>query len=174
MKIEEYNIASNSINEVEAWLSNLSNDSFDLDWVIYASIEAFWQSLKFEKWSEKWNECIKLSWPESKIFGNKVENKNDFVYNWVKYLVWSKDHQDLMKYALKEQLKQNPNKLSLLLSTWNINLIHRPKKADGSYYPDSSTIPWENFSKFLMELRDEFNSSNYIQEDTFWKINQIL
>ncbi|MDQ7023188.1 MAG: hypothetical protein Q9M97_06735 [Candidatus Gracilibacteria bacterium] len=32
-----------------------------------------------------------------------------------------------MKEALREQLKQNEDKLKLLLSTGSINLIHKPK-----------------------------------------------
>jgi hypothetical protein len=57
--------------------------------------------------------------------------------------------QNLMKEALREQLKQNPNKLKLLLSTWNATLSHTLKE-------NSKTIPWETFSRFLMELRVEF------------------
>ena len=47
MWIQEFNIASNSKNDIEAWLSNLSDNTFELNWIKYASIEAFWQSLKF-------------------------------------------------------------------------------------------------------------------------------
>jgi len=61
-----------------------------------------------------------------------------------------------MKIALKEQLYSNNDKLKLLLSTWSINLIHKPMKSDGSYYLDSITLPWEIFSRFLIELREEF------------------
>lgn len=69
-----------------------------------------------------------------------------------------------MKEALREQLKQNKDKLDLLLSTWSINLIHRPKKAYWSFYPDSTTIPWEVFSWFLIELREEL-------KDYLWVLN---
>lgn len=153
MWIQEFNIASNSKNDIEAWLSNLSDNTFELNWIKYASIEAFWQSLKFEKNSKQWNKCINLSWPQSKIFWNKTNWENTFFYEWIEYLVWSEEHQQLMKIALKNQLEQNPEKLKLLLSTWNSNLIHNPKKKDWSYYPDSITIPWDLFWKFLMELR---------------------
>lgn len=156
MKLQEFNIASNSDNEIEAWLSNLSNNSFEFNWINYASIEAFWQSLKFEEWSDEWKECIILSWIQSKKYWNKSENITSFIYLDKKYIVWSIEHQNLMKEALREQLKQNQDKLQLLLSTWNSNLIHRPKKKDWTYYPDSETIPWEVFSRFLMELREEF------------------
>lgn len=156
MELKEFNIASNSQNKTEAWLSNLSNNPFVFNWITYASMEAFWQSLKFEKWSDEYKKCIQLYGVESKKYGNKVIYKTSFIYENKEYIVWSKEHQDLMKDALREQLKQNQNKLVLLLSTWDSNLIHRPKKKDGTYYPDSETIPWEIFSSFLMELREEF------------------
>jgi len=174
MELQEFNIASNSENEIEAWLSNLSYNPFNFNWVEYASIESFWQSLKFEEWTKDWQECIKLFWKEAKIYWNKVNPKNRFIYNWVEYIVWSEEHQNLMKEALREQLKQNKNKLDLLLSTWSINLIHRPKKADWSFYPDSVTISWEIFSRFLMELREEFRESKDWLQEVSRKIENIL
>lgn len=174
MEQQEFNIASNSKNSTEAWLSNLSHNPFELNWTIYNSIEAFWQSLKFDEWSNERNKCIKLSWIESKKYWNIAELKDSFIYNNIEYIVWSEDHQSLMKIALKEQFKQNEDKLKLLISTWNTNLIHRPQREDWSYYPDSITIPWDTFWRYLMELRDEFKSKNEVQEETIWKVIDIL
>lgn len=93
MWIQEFNIASNSENDIEAWLSNLSHNPFNFNSIEYASIEAFWQSLKFEKNSKQWEECINLSWPKSKIFWNKINWKKTFSYEWIEYVVWSEEHQ---------------------------------------------------------------------------------
>jgi predicted NAD-dependent protein-ADP-ribosyltransferase YbiA (DUF1768 family) len=153
-----YNIAWNSKNPIESWLSNLSYDPFTFNWVHYASIEAFWQSLKFSQWSEEWQECILLHWLKAKKYWDKVERREKFIYNWKEYIVWSLEHQNLMKEALREQLRQKPNKLKLLLDTWNTKLIHQPLKKDWTPYPDSTNIPWEVFSKFLTELREELNN----------------
>ncbi|EKD66590.1 MAG: hypothetical protein ACD_49C00029G0018 [uncultured bacterium (gcode 4)] len=158
IKIKEFNIASNSENFIEAGLSNLSRYPFDFNWIPYASIEAFWQSLKFEEWSSKWLECLDLFWVESKKFWKKAQLKEYFTYNWNTYKVWSKEHQLLMKMALREQLKQNKEKLKLLLLTGNSKLIHQPKKKDWTLSADSINIPGEIFSQFLMELREEFKS----------------
>ncbi len=156
MQLQEFNIASNSDNETEAWLSNLSINTFEFNWITYASIEAFWQSLKFEEWSDDWKKCIILYWIESKKYWNKADDIIRFKYLNKDYIVWSIEHQNLMKDALREQLKQNNDKLQLLLSTSNSTLVHKPKKKDWTYYPDSIKIPWEVFSRFLMELREEF------------------
>lgn len=169
----EFNIASNSSDAIEAWLSNLSHNPFVMNWVIYASIEAFWQSLKFEPNSPEWKECIGLAGIRSKKYGDKAEKKETFSYNWVEFIVGSKRHQFLMKVALREQLKQNPEKLKLLLGTKKANLIHAPKKKDGTLYPDSTTIPGEVFSRFLMELRSEFQDTKW-SENTKKKVDEIL
>lgn len=154
----EFNIASNSENFIEAWLSNLSHYPFDFNWIYYASVEAFWQSLKFKEWSPEWFECLKLFWVESKKYWKKSIPEENFIYLWTKYKVWSKEHQQLMKMALREQLKQNKDKLNLLLLTGDSKLIHQPKKKDGSLFSNSTTISGEIFSGFLMELREEFKS----------------
>jgi predicted NAD-dependent protein-ADP-ribosyltransferase YbiA (DUF1768 family) len=150
------NVASNSQNSIEAWLSNLSYNPFTFNWINYASIEAFWQSLKFQEWSDDWQECTSLYWVKAKKYWDKVEKKERFTYNWNGYLIWSTEHQNLMKEALMEQLKQNPDKLKLLLDTWNTRLIHKPLKKDWTFYPDSTSIPWDIFSEILMELREKF------------------
>jgi len=159
IKIKEFNIASNSKNYIEAGLSNLSRYPFDFNWIPYASIEAFWQSLKFEEWSPKWIECLDLFWVESKKYWKNAQAKKYFTYNKKTYKVWSKEHQQLMKMALREQLKQNKEKLNLLLLTGNLKLIHQPKKKDWTLSADSITIPGEIFSQFLMELREEFRAN---------------
>lgn len=152
----EFNIASNSENYIEAWLSNLAHYPFRFNGEFFASIEAFWQSLKFEQWSNEYKECKELFWVESKKYWNKAKTKEYFVYNWNAYKVWSKEHQLLMKMAIREQLRQNQDKLKLLLLTGSSRLIHQPKKKDWSPCSDSITIPGIIFSRFLMELREEF------------------
>lgn len=170
---KDFNIASNSIDPIEAWLSNLSHNPFVLNSVLYASIEAFWQSLKFEPNSPEWKECTTLYGLKSKKYGDKAQKKETFHYNGIEFLVGSKRHQFLMKLALREQLKQNPDKLKLLLSTQNANLIHAPKRKDGTAYSDSTTIPGEIFSRFLMELRNEFQDIKG-REETKMKVDKII
>jgi predicted NAD-dependent protein-ADP-ribosyltransferase YbiA (DUF1768 family) len=69
--------------------------------------------------------------------------------------VGSFEHQELMYWAIRAKLEQNPDVLKLLLATGNAKIIHEPKKKDGTPYPDSETIPASIFSGFLMKLRDE-------------------
>lgn len=150
------NVASNSENPTEAILSNLANTPFELDGKNYASVEAFWQWLKFSIEEER----IRISGMfliASKKIGDAGDNREGhFEYLWQQYIVGSQEHHELMRRAIRAKLEQNPKALKLLLETWNTPIIHEPKKKDGTLYPDSTTIPAAVFSGMLMELRNEF------------------
>lgn len=150
------NVASNSENPTEAILSNLANTPFKLDGKTYASVEAFWQWLKYSKEEDR-DKIAGMSWIASKKIGDAGDNREGhFEYLWRQYIVGSQEHHELMRRAIRAKLEQNQEVLKLLLETWNTPIIHEPKKKDGTSYPDSTTIPAAVFSGMLMELRDEF------------------
>lgn len=151
------NVASNSENLTEALLSNLAHTPFSLDGRQYVSVEAFWQWLKYSNEEDRKKVAI-LSGIESKKVWNNGDNTERFEYNGVMYLVWSEEHQNLMRRAIRAKLEQNSNVLSLLLATGNAPIIHDPKKKDGTSYPDSTTIPAKVFSQILLDMRGEFQS----------------
>ncbi len=150
------NVASNSQNLTEALLSNLAYTPFSLDGRDYASVEAFWQWLKYANEEER-KRIATLSGIESKKVWNNGDNTERFEYNGVMYLVWSEEHQHLMRRAIRAKMEQNSNVLSLLLATGNTPIIHDPKKKDGTSYPDSTTIPAKVFSQILIDMREKFN-----------------
>lgn len=152
LSLSPINVASNSENPTEALLSNLAHTPFSLDSREYASVEAFWQWLKYSNEEER-KRIATLSGIESKKIWNNGDNVGEFEYNGETYIVWSDEHQDLMRRAIRAKLEQNSNVLSLLLATGNTPIIHDPKKKDGSSYPDSKTIPWRMFSEILMKIR---------------------
>jgi predicted NAD-dependent protein-ADP-ribosyltransferase YbiA (DUF1768 family) len=152
------NIASNSQNPTEALLSNLAHTPFVLDGRGYASVEAFWQWLKYSNKEER-ERIAWLSGIESKKVWNNGDNADHFEYEGVMYRVWSEEHQNLMRRAIRAKLEQNSNVLSLLLSTGNTPIIHDPKRKDGTSYPDSTTIPARVFSQILMDIREDLQFS---------------
>ena len=149
------NIASNSENPTEAILSNLTYAPFILDDIEYASVEAFWQGLKFAD-NAKRLEIASMHGIESKKIGNNAPKNETFECRGEVYRVGSVEHQGLMERAIRAKFEQNPMALKLLLETGNTDIIHRPIKKDGTPYPDSTSIPEKIFSDFLMELREEF------------------
>lgn len=151
------NISWNSKNETESKLSNLAFSPFVMDSMYYASVEWFWQWLKFDDESKR-REIAKMFWYKSKYWINfdDMSKNNFFTYRWLRYEVWWQEHQLLMKKAIRCKLEQNPEILKLLIETWDKKLIHSPKKKDWTLYPDSITIPAEIFCRFYTELRKEF------------------
>jgi len=156
------NIASNSINPTEALLSNLAHTPFILDWKLYASVEAFWQWLKYSKEVDRIR-IADMYWIPSKKIGNEGDNKEwTFEYLWKSYIAGSSEHQELMYRAIQAKLEQNPDVLKLLIATGNTYIIHEPRKKDWTPYPDSETIPAVIFAGFLMKLRSELSISDKI------------
>jgi predicted NAD-dependent protein-ADP-ribosyltransferase YbiA (DUF1768 family) len=150
-------VASNSENPTETVLSNLANTPFELDGKTYASVEAFWQWLKFSS-EENRRRVSEMFWIASKKIGDAGDNREGrFEYLWRQYLVGSTEHHELMYRAIRAKLEQNPETLKLLLETGNVPIIHEPRKKDGTLYPDSSTIPATVFSGILMRLREELS-----------------
>lgn len=151
-----FNVASNSSDPVEKRLSNLDHAPFVLDGREYASVEGLWQGLKYSEGSDERERIAGLSGIESKKAGNGAPQSGTFVYLGETYSVGSPEHQALMKRAIRAKLEQNPEVRELLLSTGNAPIIHDPKRRDGTSYPDSTTVPAVVFSRFLAELREEF------------------
>lgn len=154
-----FNVASNSKNRIEKRLSNLDYAPFVFNGQAYASIEGFWQGLKFPEGSEMRAQVAAMSGLSSKRIGDTAEKSETFQYLDETYQVGLARHQSLMKLALRAKFAQNPDCLQLLLATGDAQIIHEPKMKDGTPYPDSTTIPAEVFSRFLMEIRDEFRKS---------------
>lgn len=154
-----FNVASNSKNRIEKRLSNLDYAPFVLHGRTYASIEGFWQGLKFPEGSEMRAQVAAMSGLPSKKIGDTAGKGGTFEYLGQTYAVGSNEHRLLMKAALRAKFGRNPDCLQLLLATGNAEIIHEPKMKDGTPYPDSPTIPAAVFSRFLMEIRDEFRKS---------------
>jgi predicted NAD-dependent protein-ADP-ribosyltransferase YbiA (DUF1768 family) len=73
------NIASNSSNRTEALLSNLAHTPFELDGMRYASVEAFWQGLKYSDTAKR-NEIATYHGLTSKKSGDAGDNQAEFLY----------------------------------------------------------------------------------------------
>jgi len=145
-------------NEIQKQLSNLYPSPFKLDGVEYASVEAFWMSIKYPENSQRREEVRKLSGVAAKLAGKGMENIATIQYLWKDIQVGSEEHHALLKRAIRAKLENNPKILKTLLDTWDTKLVHIvfTRHIDKKYIlHDSKTIPWEKFAQIYMELRDE-------------------
>lgn len=150
--------------------SNFEASSFELDGKKYASVEGFWQSLKYPE-NEK-DERAKdntLTWPhtraeveqltafEAKHAGDVAsENMKKLNINWVTYQgkkinYDGKDpqaHYDLIERATRAKLKSSPQLQELLLKTGDLKLLPDHAQKQGS-------PPSYAYFDIYMKLRQE-------------------
>lgn len=79
-KKSPFNVASNSKNRIEKRLSNLDYAPFVLHGRTYASVEGFWQGLKFPEGSEMRASVAAMSGLASKKIGDSGEKSSTFEY----------------------------------------------------------------------------------------------
>jgi len=151
------NIGSRGKTDLERGLSNFAETPFELWGEKYASVEGFWQSLKFPKLSDK-RRVAKLSGVEAKRAGREAPKSDTFLWQGSKIKVGSPEHHQLMRIAVKAKLKQNRGILKLLLQSGDEPITHVLTDREGNVLPDSKTIPSAVFSRILVDLRSEFRA----------------
>ena len=155
--------------------SNFAATPITLDGKTYASVEGFWQMMKFPENAQDPRATFHgLAWPferaavgqmvgfEAKRAGDAGStNMRTMGINWVTwngvqlpYRVLEKgEHYKLIRRAMAAKLEQNPDVKRLLLATGDLMLKPDHKQ-------DANTPPaWEYFT-IWMELRAELNGTN--------------
>jgi len=130
-----------------AWepISNLAPTPFSLDGRRYASVEGFWQGLKFADDMERIG--VAALWGmAAKQAGAGRSDVRVFDYAGVAYEVGSPRHQALMRRACAAKFMGNDIAREALLATGERMLVHRVAV-------DSRTIPGVVMAAIWMELR---------------------
>lgn len=156
-------------------LSNFADTPFTFRGKSYASMEGFWQAMKFPEdlvdgqkdprlldpklyWSFTRQEVEQMTGFAAKKAGDEgSSNMKKMGMNWVSfehhsmpYRVQEKGaHYQIIKQAMEEKLKQNPEVLKVLLMTGD--LILRPDHKVGSDNPPA----WQYYT-IWMELRQKY------------------
>ncbi len=126
-------------------ISNLAHTPFDLDGRPYASIEGFWQGLKFEDPAER-RRIAKLSGAEAREAGHPVGQPPVFVHGGNSIAAGSPEHWQLMRRACAAKFDQHAGARAALKATGQRWLTHRVRR-------DSRTIPGAIMAQIWMDLR---------------------
>lgn len=152
------NIAINILFSAESdsikAISNLGHTPFVMDNVHFESVEAFWQSLKFNKNDR--SEIAKLFGKEAKKYGNRIKYKKYVTYKDQKIRVGSANHWELMEMACRNKFDQNEFAKKALLATGIRPLYHKPRK-------DSKTIPGTIMSGIWMNIRSSLRKEHNLK-----------
>jgi predicted NAD-dependent protein-ADP-ribosyltransferase YbiA (DUF1768 family) len=141
---EPINVTSRSPEPV-VLISNFAHTPFDLDGQRYASVEGFWQSLKFPDPAKR-QEVAALYGGEARAARFSALDTETFEYGGRTVRVGTADHWDLMRAACEAKFAQNAAAREALLATGSRPLTHRTRK-------DSRTIPGAVMSDIWMKIR---------------------
>ena len=132
-------------------ISNLARTPFTLRGRSYASIEGFWQGLKFESDAERARVAALWGRP-AKAASTKAETER-FTYDGEIHAVGGPGHHSLMLEACRAKFSQHQGARDALLATGERPLTHRMRR-------DSTTIPGALMADIWMRVRADLRQDS--------------
>lgn len=129
-------------------LSNFARTPFTLWGERFASVEGFWQGLKYPEGSPEQKWVFRLWGYEAKKAGRRAPRAETFAWRGRTYRVGSPEHQGLMRAALEAKFAQNAEARRALLATAGLVLVHELPR-------DAVTIPGRVLAEMLMDIREQ-------------------
>ena len=126
--------------------SNFAHTPFELHGLAYASIESFWQGLKFPDEADR-RRLAALHGPAARDAGHDAPAADTFVYGGETVRVGTYDHWRLMEQACRAKFTQHAAARAALLSTRNRPLVHQVRR-------DSRNIPGVIMAAIWTRIRD--------------------
>lgn len=126
-------------------ISNLAPTPFELDGAAYASVEGFWQGLKFRQPDAR-ARVAALAGPEAMRAGRAAPPGEAVIYQGLSIAVGRPEHWALMRRACQAKFEQNEAARTALLATGERLLTHKARK-------DSRTIPGAIMADIWMSIR---------------------
>jgi predicted NAD-dependent protein-ADP-ribosyltransferase YbiA (DUF1768 family) len=139
------NVTSRAADPAVRLISNFAHTPFALDGRTYASVEAFWQGLKFPDPVRRL-EIARLHGDEAKRAGCGAPEAPTFEYGGQTIRIGTCDHWRLMRRACQEKFRQDALAKTALLATGDRPLVHRVRR-------DSRTIPGVVMADIWMSVR---------------------
>jgi predicted NAD-dependent protein-ADP-ribosyltransferase YbiA (DUF1768 family) len=130
--------------------SNFAHTPFVLDDRRYASVEGFWQGLKFPQAADRLR-LASLYGDEARDSGLLAPAGDAFDYAGRLIRIGTFEHWRLMERACLAKFEQNPAAREALLSTGHRPITHRVE-------PDSRNIPGVIMAEIWMRIRDHFHN----------------
>ncbi len=154
------NVASGAYEQIGKDLSNFADRPFTLDGRQYASVEAFYQGLKWPD-AAKRAEVAVLTGKEAKYSAREAPKSQTFEYEGQTYKLGSPEHHQLMKRAIRESLEQNPEVMKDFVETYPRPIEHKTGRRENP----RSAFPGSAFTRILSEIRAELREKYGITND---------
>jgi predicted NAD-dependent protein-ADP-ribosyltransferase YbiA (DUF1768 family) len=147
---EPINVISNSPDAAIRPIGNFAPTPFDLDGVRYASVESFWQGLKFPEGSKR-RRIAALEGGRARSEGETQGYGASISYGGQEIAVGTWAHWQLMEQACRAKFSQNEEARAALLATGWRPLVHVVRR-------DSKAIPGVIMTDIWMRIRAELRS----------------
>ncbi len=155
------NIASYSDDPRARLLSTFAHTPFVLRCgareIRCASVEGFWQGLKFPDGSAERERVFGLWGMEAKRAGGNAPPFNTIEFCGKRVAVGGPDLHALAAKAMRAKLEQNDDVRRALLETAGLALTHDLVDGSGAPVPDSRTLPAAVFCAIWTTLREEIS-----------------
>jgi predicted NAD-dependent protein-ADP-ribosyltransferase YbiA (DUF1768 family) len=142
---EPINVTSRSTDSAVQLISNFARTPFVLDGHEYASVEAFWQGLKFPDEARR-REIAPLQGQEARRAGFGAPEAPAIEYRGKTVQVGGSEHWRLMAFACWAKFNQHESAKQALLGTGERPLVHKTRR-------DSKNIPGVVMSDIWMKVR---------------------
>jgi predicted NAD-dependent protein-ADP-ribosyltransferase YbiA (DUF1768 family) len=142
---EPLNVAYRSPDWRIKLISNFAPTPFELDGRMYASVEGFWQGLKFPAEADR-RGIAALYAGTAKRAGEEAVPAKTFEYEGARFYPGTHAHWKLMERACWAKFSQNEDARSALLATGTRPITHVMRR-------DSTTIPGAIMSEIWMRIR---------------------
>lgn len=156
--VAELNVVWGSSDWRARLLSNFAPTPFELWGEKFASVEGFWQGLKYPEGSPEQKRVFGLFGYEAKRAGRRAPVGPGGMFTWRGrlYRVGSPEHWDLMRQALRAKFEQCAEARRALLATRGLKLVHQLPR-------DSRTIPGAVFARMLEEIRADLERGSAVE-----------
>jgi predicted NAD-dependent protein-ADP-ribosyltransferase YbiA (DUF1768 family) len=155
---EPINVTSMSPDPQVKLISNFAHAPFELDGEEYASVEGFWQGLKFEKRADR-RRIAELSGKQARNAGEEQPYGESITYAGEAIPVGTWRHWELMERACRAKFTQNDEAREALLATGNRPLTHRVRR-------DSKSIPGVIMADIWMRIRRSLQGAMAVKTTT--------
>jgi predicted NAD-dependent protein-ADP-ribosyltransferase YbiA (DUF1768 family) len=142
---EPINVVSTSTDPDVQLISNFAHTPFELDGKTYASVEGFWQGLKFPDETKR-REVGMLAGVPARGAAFDAPESEEFIYEGRTIRIGSPEHWRLMALACWAKFSQHEEAKRALLKTGERPLIHKTRR-------DSRTIPGVIMADIWMSVR---------------------
>jgi predicted NAD-dependent protein-ADP-ribosyltransferase YbiA (DUF1768 family) len=144
---EPLNVGSRATDWRLRLISNFAPTPFELDGRAYASVEGFWQGLKFPSVADR-RRIAALHGVEAKRAGATAPTSEAFDYEGVRIVVGTAGHWELMERACRAKFGQHAQARAALPATGTRPLTHVMRR-------DSTTIPGVVMAQIWMRVREQ-------------------